>query len=263
MVKNTKISRSKNIWNPFDTLINRIRSGQATILTPLATILVGAIVYLLLNYSTTASNLFKQLAINTPVVVNSSYSYLALAGLAVLATIAYYYIDYEQHYKPLVKELATVAYSPYHHAKVVVIPRMAYRWKTVFLWSGYATTTLIALAVLITFQVAPAFAYAPDEFVTTWDTTKLVRGTVTNTAISIGADTANYSYNYTVDWGDGNVQPGITSSVEHDYGTAGIYTVKITGTFPTLYRLGSSEYDRSKPKQNLIHISQNKLEHYK
>jgi hypothetical protein len=156
MVKNTKISRSKNIWNPFDTLINRIRSGQATILTPLATILVGAIVYLLLNYSTTASNLFKQLAINTPVVVNSSYSYLALAGLAVLATIAYYYIDYEQHYKPLVKELATVAYSPYHHAKVVVIPRMAYRWKTVFLWSGYATTSLIALAVTNNLPSSPS-----------------------------------------------------------------------------------------------------------
>ena len=108
MVNKTKISGSKNIWSPFGFVINRIRSGKQILLTPLATILVGAIVYLLLNYSTTASNLFKQLAINTPVIVSSSYSYLALAGLAVLATIAYYYIDYEQHYKPLVKELATV-----------------------------------------------------------------------------------------------------------------------------------------------------------
>jgi surface protein len=176
------------------------------------------------------------------VVVNSSYSYLVLAGLAVLATIAYYYIDYEQHYKPLVKELATVAYSPYHHAKVVVIPRMAYRWKTIFLWSGYATTSLIALATIISFQVAPAFAYAPDEFVTTWKTdnpSEQYHGTPTSNRqieLQAGGSISGVPYpaNYNVDWGDGTTSNGITQNIRHTYAVAGTYTVKITGTYPVL-----------------------------
>lgn len=85
---------------------------------------------------------------------------------------------------------------------------------------------------------------------------KASRGTVTNTAISIGADIDNYSYNYTVDWGDGNVQTGVTSSVEHDYGTPGVYTVKITGTFPTLYRLGNNQSDKSDHASQLLTVEQ-------
>jgi surface protein len=43
------------------------------------------------------------------------------------------------------------------------------------------------------------------------------------------------SYNYDVDWGDGNFSSGVTGSVQHTYASAGIYTIKISGTFPKIY----------------------------
>ena len=119
---------------------------------------------------------------------------------------------------------------------------MAYRWKTIFLWSGYATTSLIALATIISFQVAPAFAYAPDEFVTTWKTdnpSEQYHGTPTSNRqieLQAGGSISGVPYpaNYNVDWGDGTTSNGITQNIRHTYAVAGTYTVKITGTYPVL-----------------------------
>lgn len=44
-----------------------------------------------------------------------------------------------------------------------------------------------------------------------------------------------YTYNYTVDWGDGNVDENISDDIKHTYEIPGTYYVSITGDFPGIY----------------------------
>ena len=66
-----------------------------------------------------------------------------------------------------------------------------------------------------------------DYFITTWETTTPDE--------SITIPTTGGGYNYRVDWGDGIVTQGHTGNATHIYAVAGIYTVKISGTFPQIY----------------------------
>ena len=68
---------------------------------------------------------------------------------------------------------------------------------------------------------------AQDAFITIWNT----QGS-NNIAIPVNP---NYTYNYTVDWGDGTVESGITAGAFHIYSSPGIYNVSITGDFPAIY----------------------------
>jgi len=52
--------------------------------------------------------------------------------------------------------------------------------------------------------------------------------------------TTGTGYNYTVDWGDGNTDTGVTGGITHTYAIAGTYTVKISGAFPRIYFIGGS-----------------------
>jgi len=70
------------------------------------------------------------------------------------------------------------------------------------------------------------------EFTSIWDTTQ--PGTSTDNEITIPTNPA-YTYNYTVDWGDGSTDTGITANITHTYASEGIYTVKISGDFPAIY----------------------------
>ena len=45
----------------------------------------------------------------------------------------------------------------------------------------------------------------------------------------------SYTYNYIVDWGDGSKSSGLTADSTHTYTNPGTYTIKITGTFPTIF----------------------------
>jgi hypothetical protein len=47
--------------------------------------------------------------------------------------------------------------------------------------------------------------------------------------------TTGSGYNYRVEWGDGNVNVGVTGSITHTYATAGVYQIKIYGQFPTIF----------------------------
>jgi surface protein len=49
--------------------------------------------------------------------------------------------------------------------------------------------------------------------------------------------TDDYAYNYTVDWGDGDVSKHLRGNTAHTYTKAGIYTAKISGEYPHI-RLG-------------------------
>jgi surface protein len=80
-----------------------------------------------------------------------------------------------------------------------------------------------------------------DAFITTWDT-----GNGTGTTVTLALDG---TVNAQINWGDGTIQtvtgPGPHT---HDYGTDGIYAVKVTGsaTAYNSWRRGGSPYERAK-----------------
>ncbi len=84
-----------------------------------------------------------------------------------------------------------------------------------------------------------SFLYG-QAFVTTWKTDN--PGTSGDNQITI--PTVSTGYNYTVDWGDGNSDTGVTGNITHTYTSAGTYTVSITGNFPRIYF--NDESDREK-----------------
>ena len=53
--------------------------------------------------------------------------------------------------------------------------------------------------------------------------------------------TISNDYNYTVDWGDGFVNTGVTGNITHTYSTQGIKIIKITGVFPRFYFANSGD----------------------
>jgi surface protein len=67
-----------------------------------------------------------------------------------------------------------------------------------------------------------------NYFITRWTTT------TPNAVVTIPTYSGD-TYNYDVDWGDGNVNTGETGDATHTYTTAGTYTVSISGIFPHIY----------------------------
>ncbi|GAA3651695.1 BspA family leucine-rich repeat surface protein [Flavivirga jejuensis] len=66
------------------------------------------------------------------------------------------------------------------------------------------------------------------SFITTWEVDE-----TTGLEIIIPID-GSYTYNYTVDWGDGNSTTE-NAAATHTYQSAGTYTVTISGDFPAIY----------------------------
>ncbi|WP_422105423.1 BspA family leucine-rich repeat surface protein [Winogradskyella sp.] len=64
----------------------------------------------------------------------------------------------------------------------------------------------------------------PNSFITVWETTS------PNQRISLGTGT-----DYSVNWGDGTVEVGLTGDAIHEYMLPGTYTVSIVGDFGTLF----------------------------
>ena len=71
-----------------------------------------------------------------------------------------------------------------------------------------------------------------DPFVTTWKTDN--PGTSADNQITIPTNPA-FTYNYSIDWGDGTSDTGVTGDVTHTYATVGTYTVSIRGDFPAIW----------------------------
>ncbi len=63
-----------------------------------------------------------------------------------------------------------------------------------------------------------------DAFITTWETTMADE--------NITIPTTGGGYNYTVDWGDGTIETGLTEDAIHVYKVAKTHTIKIMGDFP-------------------------------
>ena len=84
-----------------------------------------------------------------------------------------------------------------------------------------------------------------NTFVTTWEVTTGSSG------ITIPTNSA-FTYRYAVDWGDGSADTRIhTGDATHAYTTAGIYTVSISGTFPSIYFNASSSTTNSRKIQTI------------
>ena len=77
----------------------------------------------------------------------------------------------------------------------------------------------------------------PQAFITTW------RTNVNNETITIPTN-SDYTYDYTVDWGDGNIDSNVTGDILHSYRTSGLHLVSITGTFPHIYFNVSGDRDK-------------------
>ena len=76
-------------------------------------------------------------------------------------------------------------------------------------------------------------------FITTW------RTTTANESIFIPTR-AQFTYDYTVDWGDGTIESGVTANITHTYAAAGTYQVAITGTFPAIWLASPSPANATK-----------------
>ena len=72
-----------------------------------------------------------------------------------------------------------------------------------------------------------------DAFITTW------RAITDGESITI--PTTESGYDYSVDWGDGNVTSNELGNATHNYAIAGDYQVEITGDFPRIFFFGSSD----------------------
>ncbi|CAH8283918.1 gliding motility-associated-like protein [Mariniflexile fucanivorans] len=85
----------------------------------------------------------------------------------------------------------------------------------------------------ISFTVVESWVNSPDAFKLTYDTT-LQEGTTTTPINQLLIQTqSGLTYNYNIDWGDGQYDNNVTSNITHTYLTPGTYTVSIIGTFPS------------------------------
>ena len=91
------------------------------------------------------------------------------------------------------------------------------------------------------------FVSAQTEFITTWKTDN--PGSSADNQITVPIFTGE-TYNYTVDWGDGNSDTNVTGSITHTYNVPGIYQVSIEGTFPRIY------FNESGDKDKILNIKQ-------
>lgn len=89
-------------------------------------------------------------------------------------------------------------------------------------------------------------------FITTWDT----RGNGVTASNQIMIKTNGSGYDYSIDWGDGSTDTGVTGDITHTYEDAGIYTVEISGAFPQ-FVLTEVEVQNAGLSQQVVFTSDN------
>ena len=98
---------------------------------------------------------------------------------------------------------------------------------------------LTLLIIAVTLLGLKTYAQQPEDyFITTWQTNSA------NESITI--PTKGSGYNYSVDWGDGSLDTSISGNATHSYATAGVYQVKIYGSFPRIYFNNSGDKNKIK-----------------
>ena len=111
--------------------------------------------------------------------------------------------------------------------------------------AGDTTYNPATASYTLTIDIAIDYSNA---FVTTWE---VAAGSL---GITIPTNpNSDFAYSYTVDWGDNSADTSIyTGDAAHTYSTAGIYTVSIAGTFPSIYFNAPSLFDPDKRKIKTI-----------
>ncbi len=95
------------------------------------------------------------------------------------------------------------------------------------LWFLLFSKYSLVLTLVIAFFLSSTNLSA--QFITKWKTT------TPNESITIPTN-SSATYDYTVDWGDGDITPNETGDAIHTYATAGEHTVSISGAaFPRIY----------------------------
>ncbi len=107
--------------------------------------------------------------------------------------------------------------------------------------------TLFLYTCLFVLFLVPGVSQGQNEFTTTWKTDN--PGTSGNNQITIPTFQSE-TYNYTVDWGDGNIYTGVTGDTTHTYSVVDTYTVKISGVFPRIH------FNNGGDKEKLLSIEQ-------
>ncbi|NRD21352.1 BspA family leucine-rich repeat surface protein [Winogradskyella eckloniae] len=74
-----------------------------------------------------------------------------------------------------------------------------------------------------------------------WNTSNTDNSSTLDNQIEIPTNSI-YTYNYTVDWGDGNIDSNVTGNITHTYASPGSYTINISGTFPQIYFNNSGDH---------------------
>lgn len=90
-------------------------------------------------------------------------------------------------------------------------------------------------------------------FITTWKTDN--PGVSDDNQIKIPTFPGE-TYNYAVDWGDGNIDTNVTTDIVHTYASPGTYQVSINGTFPRIYFFDYSGDITTNDSDKLIEINQ-------
>ena len=101
-------------------------------------------------------------------------------------------------------------------------------------------TVMRYLLIISMFIFGPVYGHTTQnttDFVITVKTDNYSGLSTSNkTSFNIPTKTGSI-YNYSVDWNnDGsNISTGVTGDITHDFGIAGVYTIRISGVFPQIY----------------------------
>lgn len=83
-----------------------------------------------------------------------------------------------------------------------------------------------------------------QEFISTWKTDNA--GSSSSTEITIPTNSGSFAYNYDVDWDNDGIYDefNLSGNVTHDFGTAGVYTIRIRGFFPQIFFNDSGDKEK-------------------
>ncbi|MDO5979114.1 BspA family leucine-rich repeat surface protein [Flavivirga spongiicola] len=84
------------------------------------------------------------------------------------------------------------------------------------------------------FTVIPSWVNSPTAFKLTYDTRIAESYTSAANQLEIEINN-NFTYNYSIDWGDNQFDNNVTGFITHTYQTPGIYTISIIGNYPAHY----------------------------
>lgn len=93
----------------------------------------------------------------------------------------------------------------------------------------------MAKRLLILFFILFSGFIHSQSFTSIWNTINTSSGSSANNEVTIPTNPAFTTYNYTINWGDGDTDTNITGDITHVYAAPDTYTIEITGIFPSIY----------------------------